>query len=84
MPTALLQALALNKQVISTDCYSGPKEVLKTLNCGKLARVGDYKQISKHIIDALNYKIKLSNSQKLKKLYDITNIVKKYENIFLS
>lgn len=50
LPTVILEALALNVEVISTDCDSGPREILTDELANNLTPVGD--------IDALAKKIK--------------------------
>ena len=82
MPTALLQAIALKKMVISTDCPSGPKEVLSKLNCGYLAEIGNIADIKNGILNGLNNKIRIANYNKFLKNYHISYIIKKYINVF--
>jgi glycosyltransferase involved in cell wall biosynthesis len=82
MPTALLQAIALKKMVISTNCPSGPKEILSKLNCGYLAEVGSISNIKNGILKGLNNKIKKADHDKFLKNYDIGFIIKKYINVF--
>ena len=68
--------------IVSTDCPSGPKEVLSKLNCGYLAEVGNISDIRDGILNGLNNKIKKANYNKFLKNYHISYIVKKYINIF--
>ena len=49
LPNVLLEALSMKKFVISSDCYAGPKEILKKGKYGELFKVKDYKQLSKKI-----------------------------------
>lgn len=49
LPNVLLESIALNKFVISTDCPTGPKEILLNGNGGLLFKVGDYKDLAKKI-----------------------------------
>ena len=82
MPTALLQAIALKKMVISTNCPSGPKEIMSKLNCGYLAEVGNVSDIKNGILKGLNNKIKKADHNKFLKNYHISYIIKEYIKIF--
>jgi glycosyltransferase involved in cell wall biosynthesis len=53
LPNALIQALALGTPVISTDCRSGPREILNDGAFGKLVPVGDDAAMSSAIEEAL-------------------------------
>ena len=46
----MLEAASLKKFIISTNCPTGPKEILYNENLGILCKVGDYKQIAKKIL----------------------------------
>jgi len=50
LPNVLLEALTLNKFVISTNCPTGPNEILCNGKGGMLFNVGDYNNLSKKII----------------------------------
>jgi glycosyltransferase involved in cell wall biosynthesis len=41
LPTVLIEALACGCQVVSTDCPSGPAEILENGKYGRLTSVGD-------------------------------------------
>ena len=58
LPNVLLEALTLKKFIISTDCPTGPKEILLNGKAGNLFKPGDYKQLSKLIINYKNNKVK--------------------------
>ena len=49
LPNVLLEALTLKKFVISTNCPTGPKEILLNENGGLLFKIGDHKQLTKKI-----------------------------------
>ena len=49
MPNVLLESLVLKKFIISTDCRTGPKEILLNGKGGLLFKVGDYKALAKKI-----------------------------------
>lgn len=53
LPNTLLQALACRRQVVSTDCKSGPREILAGGEFGALVPVGDIDAIARAISEAL-------------------------------
>ncbi len=50
LPTVLIEALALGTPVVSTDCPSGPVEILQDGEFGKLISVGDVKGLARAIL----------------------------------
>lgn len=58
LPTVLIEALALGLQVVSTNCESGPAEILDNGKYGELVPVGDSEAMAKAILRVLagNYK----------------------------
>ena len=65
----MVEALFLKKHVISTDCPTGPKEILGRGKYGDLVKLEDYKSIAKKI---LLYNMKKSK-KKLQKSLDKYN-----------
>jgi len=63
LPNVLLEAIALKKFIISTNCPTGPREILMNGKLGLLYKVGDYRNLSKLILKyyynqkKFNYKI---------------------------
>jgi glycosyltransferase involved in cell wall biosynthesis len=49
-PNVLIEALFLQKSIISTDCPTGPDEILKSGKYGQMFKVGDFKKLSKLIL----------------------------------
>ena len=69
LPNVLIEAQVHNIPIISSDCPTGPREILLNGKLGTLFKVGDYIALSKAIIDF--YK----NSKTFKKK---ANLAKKY------
>ena len=50
-PNVLREALIFNKKIISTDCRSGPREILKGGRLGKLVDVGDIESYAELLLE---------------------------------
>lgn len=53
LPTVLIEALAAGTRVVSTDCDSGPDEILAGGRYGKLVPVGDVEALSDAMVESL-------------------------------
>ena len=54
LPTVLIEAIAVGKAVISTDCPSGPAEILDSGKYGCLVPVSDIKALAEAILTTLD------------------------------
>lgn len=79
LPTVLIEALILGKTVISSDCPTGPSEILEEGRLGKLYSIGDHDKLSKLLLESLENE-KIINKEEIKK-YSIDYIIKEYENL---
>ena len=76
----LTQALALNSNIVSTDCKSGPSEILKKGLYGRLVEVGKPKSLCKAMENAILEPITYNNIDALKE-FEIDKISNKFIKI---
>ena len=87
LPNVLLEAQSLKKYIISTNCPTGPKEILLNGRLGDLVKVQDYKKLASKILIFNKEKNKKSTYDKInfsfKKLsrFDYISNMKKYEMV---
>lgn len=55
LPTVLIEALATGTSVVSTDCRSGPDEILEDGKVGHLAPVGDIHKLATAILKTIEH-----------------------------
>ena len=60
LPTVLIEALALGTPVVSTNCPSGPSEVLEGGRLGRLVQVGSEDLLAKAIAETLVNPVRVS------------------------
>ena len=84
LPNVLLEAQCLKKYIISTDCPTGPKEILLNGKAGDLVPIGDYKKLSdkinKYEKKNIYYKRKILLGYKKLYRFDYNYNMKKYYN----
>ena len=80
LPNVLLEALSLKKYIISTNCPTGPSEILNNGKSGDLVRIGDYKNIAKKIANYSKKKVikKINYGYKMLERFDFNRNQNKY------
>jgi len=73
MPVVLIEALALGKSSIATDCPSGPSEILQGGTLGPLIPIEDYRQFANGIIKLLESPKEPSLLQESVSKYTVSN-----------
>jgi glycosyltransferase involved in cell wall biosynthesis len=85
LPNVLIEALYLKKYVISSDCSTGPKEILNNGRYGSLFKVKDYNQLFKLLKNYSNkskkIQQKINQGHKSLNRFDYKNNCKKYFQI---
>jgi glycosyltransferase involved in cell wall biosynthesis len=86
MPNALCEAMSLGLPVISTDCPTGPREVITHGEDGMLVPVDDVQEMARAMEDLikdvrLREKLGEKASQKMKQ-YDMETISALWEKVF--
>ena len=81
----IVESMLIGIPVISSDCPSGPKEILNDGESGKLFKVGDYIHLSKIIEDTLlGDNTKLINRAKIRSEdFTIEKITEEYEKVLI-
>ncbi len=77
LPTVLIEAMALGIPVVSTDCESGPSEILADGKYGYLTPVGDSEALADAILKVLSGYQKTVNSSWLKR-FDVETATQQY------
>ena len=87
LPNVLLEAQTLKKYVISSDCPTGPKEILMNGKIGSLFKIGDYKMLASEIIKynekKINYKKKINQAYSMLERFDFEFNCKKYLSLIV-
>ncbi|MEM3658279.1 MAG: glycosyltransferase [Candidatus Hadarchaeum sp.] len=82
-PNVLIQALALGTPVVSTDCSSGPREILAGGRYGKLVKVGDVQGLAEAILGTLREPRNTEDLKARARAYSLEKIMPKYLNLAL-
>ena len=87
LPNVLLEAISLKKFIISSNCPTGPKEILSYGKGGFLFNVGDYNQLANKIIffskNKIKCKKKINYAYKNIKRFDYNKNLNSYLNEIL-
>lgn len=82
LPNVPIQALACGCQVVSTDCPSGPREILSDGKFGALVPVGDIAAMANAMRHSLEHKISPKILVERARDFSIERISKKYLELF--
>ena len=78
MPNVLVEAIMCGCKIVSTNCETGPKEILSIGKCGHLVPIKNPSALANSIINSINYPVKLEERQKILKLFSEKNVLNKH------
>jgi glycosyltransferase involved in cell wall biosynthesis len=81
LPTVLIEALALGTPVVSTNCESGPAEILENGKWGKLVPVRNAEALARSIIEMLNQEERASPPSAVIERFTLDSAVRAYIEI---
>ena len=83
LPTVLIEAMICGKVVLSSDCPTGPKEILSKENCGVLFKTGDKKDLAEKLLKLTSENLSLYQEKIKSRIeeFKIEKIMKEYEKI---
>jgi glycosyltransferase involved in cell wall biosynthesis len=81
LPNVLIETMACGTPVVSTNCPSGPSEILEGGKYGKLVPVNDPEALAEAIIETLNNPVDSSELEKRANFFSVENSVNKYLEI---
>lgn len=83
MPNVLLEALACGLPVASTDCPSGPREILANGAYGELVPVGDAARLAVAMSHALQRRPEPERQRGRARVFDVAAIAERYTDVIL-
>lgn len=78
----IVEAMAVGTPVVSTDCTSGPGEILANGKYGELVPVGDIEKMAEAIIQTLNHPLDSAILQQRAKVFSLEAATTQYEQLF--
>lgn len=86
LPNVIIEAMASGTPVISTDCMTGPREIIGDNEYGILVPVGDHEKLAEEIIELLRDKEKQEyykqKGYERAEDFRAEKIIKEYESLF--
>ena len=84
LPMSLIEALACGCRVVSTDCESGPSEILNKGEYGRLVPVADADLLSKAILSSLKDKVQKDSGNEAIHPFYVETVCDNYSRLIIS
>jgi glycosyltransferase involved in cell wall biosynthesis len=84
LPGVLIQAMACGCPVVSTDCPSGPREILDAGRYGSLIEVGDVPGLAHAMQEALTTPLSGEILQRRARQFSASEVIPKYINVLFA
>jgi glycosyltransferase involved in cell wall biosynthesis len=78
LPGVVIQALACGCPVVSTDCRSGPREILENGRYGRLVPVGDHDAMARAILETLDHRLDANLLKARAMDFHVDKVVERY------
>ena len=80
MPNALVEAIMCGCKIVSTNCQTGPKEILSQGKFGHLVPIKNSRALANSIINSTKYPLNKEQRRKILALFSEKNILNKHFN----
>jgi glycosyltransferase involved in cell wall biosynthesis len=81
LPTVLIEAMACGCPVVSTECPSGPREILENGRFGPLVPVGDHRELAKAVLGTLDKPVPRERLIERARCFAIDEAAMRYERL---
>ena len=80
LPNVLVEAMMCGCTPVSTDCPTGPKELLQDGKYGYIVPVDDHKKLARAIVKAIDKPIEKDKLQEAVKPFEENNVIESHFN----
>jgi len=81
LPTVMIEALATGARIVSTDCPSGPREILEGGRYGRLVPVGDASRLAAALEEALDDETPRPGPESWQR-FELETVIDQYRQLF--
>ena len=82
-PNVLLEALALGRPIVATDCHSGPAELLTGIDGCRLVPVGNVEAMAEAVLSELEEPVGVVNAEQRLSEFSIEYVAESYKQLLV-